>query len=251
MAKVLLAGEQVTATGFEIKGFDYFGTNAYKEDGRHLVDALSGGGHDVDWMRTHRVPADFPEDIAALGAYDVVILSDVGANSLLFHPQMLSTSQRRPNRLKLLRDYVAGGGGLAMVGGWMSFAGIDGRARYCGTAVEEALPITCTPYDDRQERPEGVVPRATMPDHAALADVPADWPFFLGYNRVAPKDGAEVLVAVDDDPLLCVWAFEQGRSAAFTSDCAPHWGPPEFLNWPGYAALWNSLVNWLASADGE
>lgn len=249
MAKVLLAGEQVTASGIEIKGFDYFGTNAYKEDGAHLVAALTAGGHEVEWMRTHNVPVEFPEEEAALRTYDVVILSDVGANSLLFHPQMLSASQRRANRLKLLREYVAAGGGLAMVGGWMSFAGIDGRARYCGTPVEEALPVECTPYDDRQERPEGVVPRTTMADHPALGGVPSDWPFFLGYNRVAPKEGAETLVTVDDDPLLCVWTYRSGRSAAFTSDCAPHWGPPEFLNWPGYAALWNSLVVWLAGAS--
>jgi uncharacterized membrane protein len=32
----------------------------------------------------------------------------------------------------------------------------------------------------------------------------------------------------------------------FTSDCAPHWGPPEFMDWPGYAPLWVNLVTWLA-----
>ena len=27
---------------------------------------------------------------------------------------------------------------------------------------------------------------------------------------------------------------------------APHWGPPGFLDWPGYAPLWANLVTWLA-----
>ncbi len=247
MAKVLLAGEQVTASGFEIKGFDYFGVNAYKEDGQALVDALTAGGHEVDWMRTCSVPTDFPEHLDQLGAYDTVILSDVGANSLLFHPEMLSKSQRRPNRLKLLKEYVEVGGGLMMVGGWMSFAGIDGRAKYHNTPIEQVLPVTCTPYDDRVEAPEGIVPVATEPDHSVLVGIEGEWPFFLGYNRITPKPDATVLVTIGDDPLLTVGTCGKGRSAAFASDCAPHWGPPEFLNWAGYKLLWNNLVEWLSA----
>lgn len=245
MATILLAGEQVTAVGFEIKGFDYFGTHAYKEDGQALEQALISGGHTVAWMRTAQVPEYFPEDLAALRRFDVVILSDVGSNSLLFHPEMLAKSIRHPNRLTLLRDYVQSGGALLMVGGWMSFAGVDGRARYHRTAVEDALPVTCLPYDDRQEVPEGITPEVVQADHPVLAGVPAAWPFFLGYNRVLPKDAASVLLRVGEDPLLAVWECGKGRAAAFTSDCAPHWGPPEFLHWPGYPLLWHNLVRWL------
>jgi len=35
---------------------------------------------------------------------------------------------------------------------------------------------------------------------------------------------------------------------AFTSDCAPHWGPPEFTEWEQYGRMWASLVEWLADA---
>lgn len=245
MANILLAGEQVTASGFEIKGFDYFGTQAYKEDGQVLVDALTDGGHAVEWMRTFRVPEHFPEALTDLRHFDVVILSDVGSNSLLFHPEMLNKSISHPNRLSLLRDYTRAGGALIMVGGWMSFAGIDGRARYHGTAVEDALPVRCQPYDDRQEVPEGITPLVVEAAHPVLAGLPAAWPFFLGYNRVTVKDGATELVRVGTDPLLAVWDYGQGRAAAFTSDCAPHWGPPGFLQWPGYAVLWNNLIRWL------
>jgi len=162
MSRILLAGEQVTSIGFEVKGFDYFGVSAYKEDGQVLVEALTGGGHEVQWCRTCQVATDFPEREEEIRRYDVVILSDVGSNSLLFHPEMVGKSVRHPDRLRLLRDYVTQGGGLVMVGGWMSFAGIDGRARYHGTAVEEALPVTCLAVDDRRELPEGAVP--VVPD---------------------------------------------------------------------------------------
>jgi uncharacterized membrane protein len=36
-----------------------------------------------------------------------------------------------------------------------------------------------------------------------------------------------------------------GQGAIFSSDCGPHWGPPPFLAWQGYGALWTNLVGWL------
>jgi uncharacterized membrane protein len=37
-----------------------------------------------------------------------------------------------------------------------------------------------------------------------------------------------------------------GRSGAFASDCAPHWCPPAFMDWPGYNPLWGNLLRWLS-----
>ncbi len=245
--KILLAGEQVTATGFEIKGFDYFGVNQYKEDGQHLVNALEKYRNKVTWIKTCKVNTQFPETVSDLKKFDVIILSDVGANSLLFHPEVLSKSVRRPNRLQSLKEYVLGGGGLLMVGGWMSFAGIDGRAKYYGSPLEEVLPVNCLPHDDREEKPEGVVPRAVQAKHAILKGVSSRWPFFLGYNKLLLKPEASSLLTFDtDDPLLSVLETGKGRSAAFASDCAPHWGPRAFLAWKYYPVFWNNLVQWLA-----
>ena len=80
-----------------------------------------------------------------------------------------------------------------------------------------------------------------------LRDVPGGpWPDLLGYNRVTPRPEAEVLARCGDDPLLACWDYHDGRSAVFTSDCAPHWAPPTFLAWPGYGALWPGLIRWLS-----
>ena len=97
-----------------------------------------------------------------------------------------------------------------MVGGWMSFAGIDGKAKYHGSFLEAALPVTCLPYDDRQERLEGVIPTVTQPDHPIMQGLPATWPFFLGYNRVVPKEQATTLLWLEQDP-LSVWQYGEGR----------------------------------------
>src|SRR5215469_11584570 len=59
---------------------------------------------------------------------------------------------------------------------------------------------------------------------------------------------AEVVVRCGDDPLLACGSHHAGRSAVFTSDYAPHWAPPEFLDWPGYRALWPNLIGWLTGA---
>ncbi len=107
--------------------------------------------------------------------------------------------------------------------------------------------MTCLTYDDREERPEGVSP-IPVNNHPILDGLPSDWPFFLGYNRLVPKPEATVVLAFEDDPLLSVWSYGKGRSAAFSSDCAPHWGPVAWLEWPGYRPFWNHLVSWVSNA---
>ena len=65
-------------------------------------------------------------------------------------PRYLHASQRScPTGCIAIRDYVANGGGLVMIGGYMTFQGIEAKAQYAGSAVEEALPVTI----DRERRP--------------------------------------------------------------------------------------------------
>ena len=48
------------------------------------------------------------------------------------------------------------------------------------------------------------------------------------------------------DPLIAAWSYGEGRAVAFASDCGPHWAPPAFVEWDGYAKLWQNLVGWVA-----
>jgi uncharacterized membrane protein len=249
VANILIAGESWMMHTIHVKGFDSFTTSAYEEGVGWLRSALVGAGHAVRFMPNHEASTAFPTSAEALREYDVVILSDIGANTLLLHPQTFGVSKSLPNRLALVRDFVAQGGALVMIGGYLTFQGIDGKGRYAGTPIEDALPVTLSPYDDRVEAPQGARPRLLQAAHPIARGLPAEWPQLLGYNRVRPKDGANVIATVDDDPLIVAWSFGKGRSLAFTSDCGPHWAPPDFVNWEGYVRFWANAADWLTSQD--
>lgn len=242
--KILLCGESWQTYTVHTKGFDSFYTAAYEEGAGRLIAALEEAGHEVTYLPGHETAFRFPFTVEELNAYDCVILSDVGSNTLLLHPDTFTKSQRMPNRCAVIRDYVKQGGSLLMVGGYMTFAGIEGKAKYGRTPVAEVLPVTCLDGDDLVERPEGAKP-VLASAHPALKDVPDNWPHFLGYNRTLKKEGCTVALTIGGDPLVAFGEFGRGRSAAFTSDCAPHWGPPEFVNWEGYTPLFAGVVAWL------
>lgn len=248
--RVLLAGESWVSTASHAKGFDQFASITFHLGAEPLVAAAGDTDFDVRYMPSHEAQRDFPQTIEGLSAYEVLILSDIGANTLLLHPDTWIKSQRTPNRLRLIRDYVAAGGGLLMAGDYYSFQGINGGARYRGTPDADVLPVDILPYDDRVEVPEGYVPVIKDAKHPIVADFPAEWPMLLGFNEVTAKPGADVIATVPADygekPLLVAGTHGKGRAVAWTSDIGPHWLPNEFVAWEGYARLRRQMLNWLA-----
>ncbi len=243
---ILIAGESWVTHSIHIKGFDTFTTSTYEEGVQWLKTALERAGHKVHFMPNHLVSREFPTSAAGLASYAVVMLSDCGSNNLLLHPDTFARSERTPNRLAAIRDYVAQGGALLMIGGYMTFQGIDGKARYHNTPVEDALPVIMQGTDDRVEIPEGKRPVSVKADHPVLRGIEGEWPVFLGYNRFTARQGSDVLLKIGNDPFLAVWGYGKGRSAAFASDCGPHWEPPEYLNWAYHDLFWAQLVHWLS-----
>ena len=244
--KVLFAGETWFIHSIHQKGFDSFTTGDYGEGTKWLVQALKGSGIAVDHIPNHLASIHFPCTLEKLQAYQAVVLSDIGSNTLLFHPRTLNDSEATPNRLELLKEFVHQGGGLVMCGGWMSYQGIEAKANYRDTPVEELLPVRLMPGDDRVEMPQGFVPKIVGGDHPIFSGVPLDWPPFLFYNRLELKSGATLLAHYLDDPLFAVWDFGRGRSAAFAMDIAPHGTTTEFLEADYFQTLWSQLILWLA-----
>ncbi|MGQ9616921.1 MAG: glutamine amidotransferase [Spirochaetota bacterium] len=217
-----------------------------------VLDALRADGEiEVTHMTNWDAYRDFPKTPEEFRKYNVVFLSDVESEVLLLYPEW-TKAPMGPNRLRSLRDYVANGGALCMIGGWSSFSGRFGTAAYQNTPVEEALPVNCIPAgDDRVETPEGTWVEVLDTGHPVTGGIPWDkCPCFLGYNRIIAKEGATVLARTKEkgDPFIVVWEFKKGRSMAFASDVSPHWAVA-FQKWEYYGQFFRQMVRWLARAD--
>jgi uncharacterized membrane protein len=248
--RILLAGESWSSVSTHTKGFDQFWTSDYQIGIGPLKQTLAGSDIDLTHLPGHLAPTEFPSTIEALANYDAVILSDIGANSLLLHPDTFIRGKRTPNRLKLIAQWVEGGGGFGMMGGYLSYQGIYGAARYAHTPVEAILPVTMLERDDRVEVPEGFEPVRQGGKHAIMEGLDGPWPYLLGYNETKLKPGAMLLLStgntLGDQPLLAVAQHGKGRTMAWTSDIGPHWLPQDFVDWGGYRRLWIQSFTWLA-----
>lgn len=154
---VLLVGESRATSATHTKGFDQFNSVTFHLGAEPLAAALKDSQFALTCVLSHEAATAFPFDLEGLSRFEAIILSDVGANTLRPRSVWLS-GEPPPNRLKLIREWTRAGGGLLMMGGSLSFQGIVGKARWRATPVEDALPVTCLPYDDRLEIPRGICP---------------------------------------------------------------------------------------------
>ena len=248
--KVLLVGESWVSSATHFKGFDHFGSTTFHSGAAPFLKAMEGTDFEITHMTAHEAPEALPMTLEGLQEWDCIILSDIGSSSLLLHPDVWLHSKSTPNRLSLLQHYVEQGGGLAMVGGYLTFQGIDGKGRWRNTPVEATLPVRCHPFDDRIEVPEGTRTILDKPEHPLLKGVPADWPSLLGLNEVMLADNAELLASAETaqgtHPLLAISTYGEGRTLAWMSDMSPHWLPMDFAEWSGYRQLWINFLTWLS-----
>lgn len=245
--RVLLIGESWMIHTVETKGFDQFSVDSYNTGIEYIEKVLTGEEFSFTHMPCHRISYDFPTSAQALReAYEVVIISDVGSNTFLLPVETFFQCECSVNKLQILRDFVLGGGGVCMAGGYMTFAGIEGKAKYHNSILETVMPVEFSGYDDRQEHPEGLCVNLDPTSHPIFNGVPPRIQGILGYNKAKEKEGCKVLARIEGDPLLTLGKFGQGRTIAYATDIAPHWSSSEFCESPAYAALWKNMVRWLA-----
>jgi len=88
-------------------------------------------------------------------------------------------------------------------------------------------------------------PTVASGSHEAIQDI--DWkstPPLGGYVATTLKGSAEMLLMThQEDPLLAVWRYGLGRTAAFTSDAKAKWAVL-WLRWREFNKFWAQLTRW-------
>lgn len=239
----------------------YAGDSGVDGPARYLLGILKYIGAKV----THIPPGNKIQKIASR-SYDLFIFSDFSYRDLSQAAEQQVTTQ------------VENGAGLLMVGGWGSFSGPFGGWKK--SKLVKLLPVICQDKDDRTNFPGGAVFCQEVKGHPVLKGLSfSSPPAICGLNRVKLKTGTKQLLSLKSIqfhsqgnvslsskslPLLVVQETRTFRSAAYSSDFAPHWCSG-FVDWgtktmkikiqPGveiqvgnaYVRLISQLLQWLAN----
>jgi len=200
----------------------YAGDTSLRAAASYLGGILTHYGLGFDYL-----PSDQPIGPALAAGHALYILSDYPVNNI------------RSGDFDVIVEAVRGGAGLLMIGGWESFHGLAGE--YHNSPLVEVLPVEMQRSDDRVNSAQPCMIEKLRP-HPIVDGLPLERPPNIGgYNRVTAKKTATQVLAVrhleiavsgqgeyrlssgQAFPLLVTGTFGRGRTAAFTSDVAPHW----------------------------
>ena len=266
MAKIYYVGDWAVMCGpvFAETPFNY----AYKglelyNYGHWLKDALeSTGQHQVTsvptWDFYKLAPGQYEQ---ILDDYDVIIFSDVEAKNFQLAPSFFDRQKfgqgilTFPDRIRLTVEAVLSGKAVMFLGGWLSFSGEMGKGGWNRCRLREILPVRCLEFEDLIESTEGFTAEKAPAGHdffgaGFLEALPmSGFPPILGYNQTQPRDSCPVLLRVKQTghPLVAVGSFGRGRTLAYMSDPAPHWGC-NFVFWEHYADFWLASLNLVLGA---
>ena len=178
------------------------------------------------FVQMYRMPAN----AADYRRYSVVILANVDAHAL------------GEERLKILQQFVADGGGLVVLGGFWAF----NRGGYKGTPLEAMLPVRFDLRDDIPALPAGaplaVAPTATWKLSAAFDRGPRS--FYT--HEFAPKEKSVVEILAGEKPAVVTGEFGRGRvvACALTIHGKALPNAPGFWDWPDWPRVLGHAVQW-------
>lgn len=258
MARIYYIGDWAIMLGpvFAETPFNYAykGLETYNY-GKWLKDALeSTQEHEVESVPTWEFyklgPGEYER---VLDEYDVLIFSDVEAKNFQLAPGFFDRQKfgsrvlTFPDRIRLTIDAVQAGKAVMFLGGWLSFTGEMGKGGWNRTRLREILPVHCLDFEDLVENTEGFTAQVAAQGTEIFDGIRfGTFPPILGYNKTLPREGCPTLVSVKEtgDPLVTVGSFGGGKTLAYMSDPAPHWGC-NFVFWEQYAAFWLRCLDWV------
>ena len=171
----------------------------------------------------------FPREDAGWEKDAVIVLANV--DTLLL----------KPSRMERIKNFVANGGGLVVLGGECAFE----RGGYTNTPLAEILPVTM--------KPEYMIP--AYPKGLTLKRAPgATWlPAFTGnaaaffVQTLVPKPDATVQMLAGELPAIISGNYGKGRVVAVALSSTGE-GPNAFWDWPEWPKLLGQAIDWAAGA---
>jgi uncharacterized membrane protein len=176
---------------------------------------------------------------------------------LLIFDNLPSHLYLKPIYFESVREFVKGGGGLAMIGG--PFFSDEGR--YNGTPLEEILPVRLNEREDYRRDSSWKVGLSRAgkdhpitrlsPDEGYNLNLWQEMPPLDGINLLAAKSSGTILLECGDgnlQPILTVGAYGSGRVLVLATDYSWKWYMGMVAkgkdNWP-YLRLMERMVRWL------
>ena len=161
--KILFVGESWHVHTMESKGFDVFTYDYYEEAVGYIQEALCANGWEFEHIPSHLVEQRFPRSAEALSQYAAVFFSDVGANTLNLPMNVFMRQQPTLNKLDLVREYVENGGAFCMIGGYLSFQGIQGAPPTSARPLRRFCRSRCSKATTAWKRAVGFAWRSSIP----------------------------------------------------------------------------------------
>jgi uncharacterized membrane protein len=246
----------------------YLGDTNLKAQAAYLAGIMNHYGIDFDYL-----PSDENfKDTLLNEKYSAIILSD--------YPSSNFTKDQLEKLIFKIKD----GTGLLMIGGWESFTGNSGG--YNNTVFKQALPVIMQDDDDRMNCSNPCIIDKNC-EHEIINNLPFEnnAPVIGGFNNLKAKESGKVILSVrkynvckqngefsfsfsDSAPLLITGQFGTARTAAFTSDVAPHW-VGGFVDWGNqritgraegaeqievgnrYAEFFRNLILWVSQIQNR
>jgi uncharacterized membrane protein len=217
-------------------GLDVLVVNGFTWDTYRLPEAWGADARVQElWWRDYEVMDDFPQSIEDLAPYDEVVLADTDVSSL-------SLEARRA-----LRDYVAAGGGLLLLGGPYAL----GQGFISGTYVEDLLPVSVSPVRDLlpADTPLVLTAEPTALVGPFADSLLAQSPEVYWRHLIELRPEAEVHLRAGSEPVLVTGSYGEGRVTVFSGAAlgSPASGHLAFWEWEDWPALLSDVVYWTGS----
>jgi len=183
------------------------------------------------------VRPEFPRYKCDLQNVRVVVLADMEVKALGLYGR------------KALRDFVADGGGLMIIGGLFGLA--QGECR--GTFIDELIPVEAENSVVDWYQPPLIITRGEDDFINRSISFEKKPVVIWGYRFDKLKPGARVLVKAGDSSFLVTWTYKKGRVALLTGTCLGESkeGELAFWEWDQWVPLMKNVLAWLAMKEKE